>query len=56
MTAVVLSVIVLGQPLTARELAGGMLIVLAATLVIVGDPVGAVLLRVRKMFPRRKRA
>ena len=55
-TAVVLSVIVLGQPLTARELAGGMLIVLAATLVIVGDPVGAVLLRVRKMFPRRKRA
>lgn len=52
-TAVVLSVVVLGQTLTPRELAGGMLIVLAATLVIVGDPVGAVLLRVRKMFPRR---
>lgn len=55
-TAVVLSVVVLGQGLTGRELCGGLLIVAAATLVIAGDPVDKVLLRVRKMFPSlRKR-
>ncbi len=54
-TAVVLSVVVLGQTLTGRELIGGALIVAAATLVIVGDPVGSVLLRVRKMFPSKRK-
>lgn len=54
-TAVVLSVVVLGQGLTGRELCGGMLIVAAATLVIAGDPVDRVLLRVRKMFPSQRR-
>lgn len=54
LTAVVLSVCLLGQSLTGRELAGGLLIMLATTLVIAADPVDRVLLRVRKMFPRRK--
>lgn len=50
-TAVVLSVIVLGQGLTPREMAGGLLIVAATTLVVAGNRVDSVLLRVRKMFP-----
>jgi len=54
-TAVALSVFVLGQSLTGRELCGGVLIVVAATLVIVGDPVDKVLLRMRKMFPPVRR-
>lgn len=54
-TAVVLSVLVLGQSLTSRELAGGLLIVAATTLVVGGDRVDKVILRVRKMFPSRRR-
>ena len=50
-TAVVLSVVVLGQGLTPREMAGGLLIVAATTLVVAGDGVDHVLLRVRRMFP-----
>ena len=52
-TAVVLSVVTLGQSITARELAGGLLIVVATTLVVAADPIDKVLLRMRKMFPRR---
>lgn len=52
-TAVVLSVVFLGQSLTAREVGGGVLIVLATTLVIAGSPVEKAILHVRKMFPRR---
>lgn len=56
-TAVVLSVVVLDQTLSAREIAGGMLIVLATSMVVVADPIDQVLLRMRRMFPslRRKR-
>lgn len=56
-TAVVLSVAVLGQAITGRELLGGALIVVAASLVIGGDSVDGVLLRMRRMFPplRRRR-
>ena len=50
-TAVVLSVVVLGQGLTPREMAGGLLIVAATTLVVAGDGVDHVLLGVRRMFP-----
>lgn len=53
-TAVVLSVAVLGQGITMRELFGGLLIVVATTLVVAADPVDRVLLRMRRMFPRRR--
>lgn len=51
LTAVLLSVVVLHESLTPREMLGGVLILCAATLVIAGDSFSAVLLRVRKMFP-----
>ena len=54
-TAVVLSVVVLGQPLTVIESIGGLLIVVATTLVVADTSVEKVLLHVRKMFPRRHR-
>lgn len=50
-TAVILSVIILGQTLTVNEVSGGLLIVLATSLVIVGDKVNTYILRVRRMFP-----
>ncbi|MDE6556621.1 MAG: DMT family transporter, partial [Duncaniella sp.] len=52
--AVVLSVVVLHQTLTGREIFGGVLIVLAATIVIAGESVDKALLRMRKMWPRKK--
>lgn len=52
LTAVLLSVFFLGQTLTPREILGGVLILVATTLVIAADPVDKALLRVRKMFPR----
>lgn len=53
-TAVALSVIFLGQPLTGDELAGGLLILVATTMVIAADPIDKALLRMRKMFPSRR--
>lgn len=50
-TAVVLSVVLLGQDITAREIGGGLLIVAATSIVIASGPVDKVLLRVRKMLP-----
>ncbi|MCM1070717.1 MAG: DMT family transporter [[Clostridium] fimetarium] len=54
-TAVVLSVAFLGQSITAREIIGGALIVAATTIVVAGGPVDKVILRIRKLFPRRER-
>lgn len=54
-SAVILSVLVLGQPLTEREVIGGALIIVATTIVVANEPVDKVILRVRKMFPRRRR-
>lgn len=51
-TAVVLSILTLGQTITSRELAGGLLIVVATTMVVASDRIDPILLRVRKMFPR----
>lgn len=53
--AVILSVTVLGQTLTPRELLGGMLIIIATTIVVADNTVDRVILHVRKMFPRRRR-
>lgn len=50
-TAVVLSVLVLGQGISAREVAGGLLICVATTLVVMSDRVDHILLRMRRMFP-----
>ncbi len=50
-TAVILSVTVLNQGITPTDVVGGMLIVIATTLVIASDPVENVILRMRKMLP-----
>lgn len=54
-SAVILSVVVLGQAITARDIVGGILIVVATTIVIADKSVDKVILRVRRMFPRRVR-
>ncbi|MCM1522350.1 MAG: DMT family transporter [Muribaculaceae bacterium] len=53
-TAVILSVAVLGQPITPREICGSILILVATTLVVASSNVERLILHVRKMFPRRK--
>jgi len=53
-TAVVLSVIILGQSMTMDEIIGGGLILAATTLVIASDPIDSALLRMKKMFPSRR--
>ena len=52
-SAVVLSYFVLHQPITPTEIIGGLLIVIATTLVVAGHSVDRAILRVRKMVPRR---
>lgn len=54
-TAVVLSIIFLGQGLTTNEIIGGTLIVIATTMVVAADPIDKALLRMRKMFPSRRK-
>lgn len=54
-TAVILSVALLDQSITAREIYGGILIVLATTLVVADSAVERAILHVRKMFPKRGR-
>ena len=54
--AVILSVFALGQPITPTEICGGVLIILATTLVVVQEPVNRALNRVRRLFPRRHHA
>ena len=50
-TAVVVGVTVFGEILTSRDVVGLVLIIVAVSLVIVGDRVGTALLRIRKLFP-----
>lgn len=54
-SAVLLSVTVLGQPLTPRDIAGGILIIIATTIVIGDKSVDKLILHVRKLFPRMRR-
>lgn len=54
-TAVGLSVIFLHQPLARNEIIGGILILVATTIVIAADPIDQALLRMRKMFPPLRR-
>lgn len=51
-SAIVLSVTVLGQAITMRDIMGGLLIVLATTIVIADKSVDKLILHVRRMFPR----
>lgn len=51
-SAVILSYFVLNQPISGREITGGVLIVIATTIVIAGQSVDKTILRVRKMFPK----
>lgn len=53
-TALVISVMLLGQTITLRDVAGAALIVIATTIVVGAHTVDGVLLHVRKMFPRRR--
>ncbi len=53
-SAVVLSVLVLGQAITLQDIIGGALIVVATTIVICAGPVDKAILRMRKMFPKGK--
>lgn len=50
-TAVVLSVVFLNQSMSANEILGGILIVIATSMVVASDPIDHALLRMRKMFP-----
>ncbi|MBP3535752.1 MAG: EamA family transporter, partial [Muribaculaceae bacterium] len=54
-SAVILSVTILGQTLTTREIIGGMLILVSTTIVIADKSVDTLILHVRKMFPRPRR-
>ena len=54
-SAVALSVTILGQTITGREIFGGILIIAATTIVVADNSVDKLLLHVRKMFPRRKK-
>lgn len=56
LSAVVLSITVLGQDITGREIIGGVLIVVATLMVIADKSVDRFILHVRKMFPRKLRA
>lgn len=54
-TAVVLSVVFLGQTITAQEITGGFLIIVATTIVVTSNSIDSFILHVRKMFPKPKR-
>lgn len=53
-TAVVLSVVFLHQGLTLNEIVGGILIVMATSIVVCNNTVDHFLLHIRKMFPHHK--
>ena len=54
-TAVVIGVAVFGERLTLRSATGIALIIVAVTLVVAGGTISRRLLRLRKLFPRKKR-
>ena len=55
LTAVVLSILLLNQSITPQELTGGLLIILATSMIVASDPIEHTLLRMRKLFPKRPR-
>lgn len=53
-TAVVLSVFLLDQTMLPREIFGGVLIIIATTMVVAADPVDKVMLRMKRMFKAKR--
>ncbi len=53
-SAVILSYFVLHQPISGREIIGGLLIVLATTIVVGGKKVDKLIVEVRKMWPKSR--
>ena len=51
-TAVILSVVFLGQSISTQEILGGILIVIATTIVVTSNSIDRFILHVRKMFPK----
>ncbi len=54
-TAVILSITLLAQPMSVPEFIGGGLIIIATSLVVVSDKVDKIILRARRMFPSLRR-
>ena len=54
-TAVVIGILVFGERLTPRDCLGILLIILAVSLVVAGSASAPLLLRIRRLFPRRRR-
>lgn len=54
-SAVILSVTILGQSITPRDIVGGLLILLATTVVVADNSEDKIILHVCKMFPKRKK-
>ncbi|MCC8070539.1 MAG: DMT family transporter [Bacteroidales bacterium] len=54
-TAIIFGLTVFGETLSARDVVGLCLILIAVTIVIAGDNISIVLLRMRKLFKRRHR-
>lgn len=52
-TAVVLSVVFLGQQITESEIIGGLLIIVATTVVVGSHSIDKFILHVRKLFPKK---
>lgn len=55
LTAILVAVAVFGETVSATESIGMVMIIVAVTLVAAGPKASAALLRIRKMFPRRRR-
>lgn len=55
LTAVLLSVLILGQSMTLREMIGAVLIMIATTVVVAADPIDKTLLRMRRLFPKLRK-
>lgn len=53
-SAIVLSVTVLNQGITTREIIGGIFIIIATTIVVADSTVDRIILHVQKIFPKRK--
>lgn len=53
-TAVIIGITVFGEHISGREFIGIILIILAVTLVIAGEKLPGILIRLRKMFPSKR--
>ena len=53
-TAVFFGVVIFGEVLTPRIILGLILVITSVTFVVAGGNIGKILLRLRKMFPKKK--